>query len=893
VVDRRPIAIADERPSLAATGTPSRSANSPRPSQPSWLSDAHRSGVSPRLLRQHLADAGFFNLLLGRKRTANAVLVHRDDNVIREVDDRHVRQYLLAEAERERYGAAVLDILCELTKHAIDGVTRLLPMHSYNGQVPGTAPLSVFTDTADEVRFIAATGVVVITANHTAIHPLETLNLGDAAVWESEIHPRAITIEPPDAPRKGRFETFCERAFWGRVRSGSSRWTDDFGMTPEGEAQYRAFRGTLGYLLHRYRDPANPKAVIFVDEASDGTYAQGGTGKSLTLRAVKHVRALSVQDGRRFQNNGTFGGRFQFSNVTADTNIIGIDDAGLGFKFEGLFAMLAGDMEVEQKGKNKIVIPAARAPKVAITTNYVVPDHGTSVTRRRYIVQFGSYWAEAHRQGEQVSDLQHLGKRLFGADFTDQDWNDFFNFLFRCVQQYLREGVVEASTASYGLKGLRVELGSEFVSHFTDYFDGLVGRRHIDPERGEFLDDLLAGFTAAFPGHGCRPVDFPTKLMRLGEFWGWQYNSHKASKGETPTARRWRVTDSRGEKRNAVRWAKTGAPDEAPPSGSDPAGSGGGAEAAGHHGPAAPDSCDTGDTGDTPTVSVTGVTDGNGSDDAMSDGTLAGPAVTSPGPADLSVSADTDDTRDASNAVSGTDDYETDGAPWADSCRPRTIGDCILPARLKGVFAEMVQTRKVPNLLLYGPSGTGKTTVAKAVCAELGIDPLVINASEDRGIDLVRERLRPYAAPSSLYGRKFVILDEADHLTELSQAALRAFTEEVSAGCGFILTANSVDKIIPALLSRCTEKCFGLPDDRVELLPLMIARAERILHDERVTYHPALVAEIVAAVYPDFRKVLNILQGAVVKGILVAVAVTPGGKARYGGDEMLRRSPTR
>lgn len=224
-------------------------------------------------------------------------------------------------------------------------------------------------------------------------------------------------------------------------------------------------------------------------------------------------------------------------------------------------------------------------------------------------------------------------------------------------------------------------------------------------------------------------------------------------------------------------------------------------------------------------------------------------------------------------AVSDTDDYQTDGASWADSRRPFTIGDCILPARLKGVFAEMVQTRTVPNLLLHGPSGTGKTTVAKALCAELGINPSIVNASEDRGIDLVRERLRPYAAPSGLYGRKFVILDEADYLPELTQAALRAFTDEVSAGCGFILTANSVDKIIPALLSRCAEKCFGFPDDRTELLPLMIARAEHILRDERVTYDPALVVEIVAAAYPDFRKVLNILQGAVVKRILVAAAV--------------------
>ena len=223
----------------------------------------------------------------------------------------------------------------------------------------------------------------------------------------------------------------------------------------------------------------------------------------------------------------------------------------------------------------------------------------------------------------------------------------------------------------------------------------------------------------------------------------------------------------------------------------------------------------------------------------------------------------------AGRPVSGTGDHETGAAPWADRWRPQTISDCVLPARLRDVFVAMVHTRQLPNLLFHGPSGTGKTTVAKAMCAELGINPLIINASEDRGIDLVRERLRPYASPASLFlERKFVILDEADYLTENSQAALRAFMEETSAGCGFMFTVNDFDKIIPALQSRCTDKQFGLPTDKAEILPLMITRAERILRDERVTYDPTYVAEIVTSVYPDFRKVLNILQGAAVNGAL-------------------------
>lgn len=200
---------------------------------------------------------------------------------------------------------------------------------------------------------------------------------------------------------------------------------------------------------------------------------------------------------------------------------------------------------------------------------------------------------------------------------------------------------------------------------------------------------------------------------------------------------------------------------------------------------------------------------------------------------------------------------------WVEKYRPQTLAECILPSAVKSTLQGILDTGDTSNLLLAGRAGTGKTTVARALVRDLDADALVINASEENGIDVLRTKIKDYASSFSLgEGRKYVILDEADYLHPAStQPALRAFMEEFSATCGFILTANFPQRIIPPLHSRCSIVDFKIPSkERPAIASAMMARTMDILKKENVTADPKIVAEVVKLYFPDFRRTLNELQ---------------------------------
>mgnify|MGYP002641554094 CR=1 FL=1 len=196
--------------------------------------------------------------------------------------------------------------------------------------------------------------------------------------------------------------------------------------------------------------------------------------------------------------------------------------------------------------------------------------------------------------------------------------------------------------------------------------------------------------------------------------------------------------------------------------------------------------------------------------------------------------------------------------------RPQTIQECILPQHLKDTFSEIVKTGEVPNMLFTGTAGLGKTTVAKAICAELGLDYILINASEDGNIDTLRGKIKQFASSISLSGGyKVVILDEADYLNAQStQPALRGFIEEFSKNCRFILTCNFKNKIIEPLHSRCGVYEFNTSKQgMVKLCEQFMDRVLNILKTEEVTVEdPKVLAELIMRHAPDWRRVLNELQ---------------------------------
>ena len=217
---------------------------------------------------------------------------------------------------------------------------------------------------------------------------------------------------------------------------------------------------------------------------------------------------------------------------------------------------------------------------------------------------------------------------------------------------------------------------------------------------------------------------------------------------------------------------------------------------------------------------------------------------------------------------------------WVEKYRPDSIEKCILPAQLKNTFQQFVDDEHIPNLLLSGGPGVGKTTVAKAMLQQIEATYMMINGSEESGIDVLRNKIKNFASTVSFdTNRKFVILDEADYLNPQStQPALRGFIEEFHKNCGFILTCNFKNRIIEPLHSRCSVVEFRIPnEEKPKLAAQFFKRITEILEEENVKFNPKAVAGIIEKFFPDWRRCLNELQrysasGEIDAGILVNIS---------------------
>ena len=215
---------------------------------------------------------------------------------------------------------------------------------------------------------------------------------------------------------------------------------------------------------------------------------------------------------------------------------------------------------------------------------------------------------------------------------------------------------------------------------------------------------------------------------------------------------------------------------------------------------------------------------------------------------------------------------------WSERYRPQTIDDCVLPDVIKQTFKDYIAQGELPTFLLTGTAGVGKTTVARALCEEIGADYLFINGSDEgRSIDVLRTVVRSFASTVSLTdAKKMIIIDEADYMNANSiQPALRGFIEEFSANCRFIFTCNYANRIIEPLRSRCAIVDFKIDNkDKPELAGAFYKRAIGILKNEGIEFEPKVVAELITKYFPDYRRVLNEMQrysvsGKIDAGILV------------------------
>jgi DNA polymerase III delta prime subunit len=230
-----------------------------------------------------------------------------------------------------------------------------------------------------------------------------------------------------------------------------------------------------------------------------------------------------------------------------------------------------------------------------------------------------------------------------------------------------------------------------------------------------------------------------------------------------------------------------------------------------------------------------------------------------------------------------------DNILWVEKYRPETIDECILPVSTKDIFLNIVDSGELPNLLLFGSSGVGKTTVAKALCNQLDCDWLMINGSDEgRMIDTLRTTISSYASTVSLSGgKKVIIIDEADYMNKDSvQPALRGLIEQFSSNCRFIFTCNYKNRIIPALHSRCSVVDFKIhKDEKPELAQKFSATILSILDSERIKFKTDVIAQLVVKFFPDFRRVLNEIQKHSVGGNIDESVLTSSSNENF--DELI------
>ena len=506
--------------------------------------------ISPLLLQRYLESEGFGQFMTTNDRTTKRFFFRNDENVLRIFSPDNIRNYVVKtlktflDGEDASQAVILIDLISRFTPASLE--SQVLFEIQCFGELENedSERMELARDDRNTcfIRFL--NGVVAINKNDISLIQYSDLT-NTGAVWENSIIRTEIEI---DETQGGLYEQFCLNAM--RVRdnklvSSDSNWTREYPITDSVEKNFASLKSSIGYLLHA--DNTVQKAIVYIDRNSTITKEEGGNGKTVVMKSIQHFRDRMSVNGKQFYKGGG-GDRFAFSGVTPTTGLIHIDDIDKNFDFKTLFAFLTGDLEVEGKGTNKVIIPEDRKPKFGITTNYVLQGGGTSHARRQHIVEFGDYWNRCDKEGEEPWGQEHLGKKLFD-DFCQKDWNQFYTFGFKCIQLYLREGLVNGAMGSYEEKQLatsvasepevqewirnyvmeqRVQLNHHINNGVADYALHLLFTNEVDPMVAKYWDKTRL-LKALF--------EYVSKLD------GYDWNPHKSDRGNSMSARRYLVSE--------------------------------------------------------------------------------------------------------------------------------------------------------------------------------------------------------------------------------------------------------------------------------------------------------------------------------------------------------------
>lgn len=363
-----------------------------------------------------------------------SLFIKKDNNFIKEFNENRIKDFTLSDLRHR--GEIDAFELC---------ASSLMTFNQKYLSMLSTSHIDIQRDTKEESFIYYKNTAVKTTKDGTELIPYSSLN---GLVWEDQVIDRDFT---PANESEGEFKTFI--------------WK----ISGEDKDRYYTFKSVIGYLLHSYQNEGKPKVIIFNDEMISDV-PNGGSGKGLIHKALSHIKKLSTINGKGFDPNG----QFAYQTVGTDTQVLLFDDIDRNFKFENLFSLITEGLVIEKKGKDAIKIPFNESPKISITTNYTVKGEGSSHLRRVFEVEMAGYF------NDQNTPEDEFGHLLF-SDWCDEEWEKFDNYMLRCVQYYLNNGLVESKTINLSERKLRNETSNEFIE-FMDSFEWSRDKRWVKTE---------------------------------------------------------------------------------------------------------------------------------------------------------------------------------------------------------------------------------------------------------------------------------------------------------------------------------------------------------------------------------------------------------------------------
>ena len=369
--------------------------------------------------------------------------ITKDDNFINWIDSNRIKDIVKIDLVSQGH-IDVWDVMARNTSYFSREYLSMLD----------TTSVKYKRDTRNE-SFLYYKNYAVRTTKDT-IDLLEYNEIDDL-IWGNQVIDRDIEINDES---EGVFKTFIWR------------------LSGEDKDRYFTLKSVIGYLLHSYQNDSKPKAIIFNDEMVSDDVPNGGSGKGLIHKAIGHIKNIVVEDGKRFDPKG----QFAYQKVNKDTQIFLMDDVSRNFSFESLFSIVTEGMTVEKKGKDAFTIPFIESPKLSITTNYTVKGEGASFLRRVFEVEVANHFNDRHTPEDEFN-------HQFFSEWDEDEWQKFDNYMIRCIQYYLKNGLVESNKVNLAFRKLKNNVGNEFME-----FMEAQNLTDLTISKKEFRDDFNAQY---------------------------------------------------------------------------------------------------------------------------------------------------------------------------------------------------------------------------------------------------------------------------------------------------------------------------------------------------------------------------------------------------------------